>query len=229
MAELKVRAWKRSPGGKGAAKRLRANGRIPAIVYAKEMASIPVELDSTEVFALTHGAHAASLESMLVSVEIQDDEEKSPRPTLITEIQHDPIKGNVLHMDFHQVSLTEKIHARIPIVTMGESQGVAAGGILEHGLRELEVRCLAKDLPEEIRVDISEVDVGEALHVKDIVLAEEIEVLSDRDLTIVSVTMPRVVVEEVPAEAVEEVEEPEVIGEKREETEGAEEERKGGE
>jgi len=220
MAEIKVKAWRRTPGGKGAARRVRANGRIPAIVYGKGMESIPIELEGTDVYSLTHGVRAASLESVIVSLEIQDGGENAPRPALITEIQHDPVKGDVLHMDFHQVSLTERIHARIPVVTVGDSPGVATGGILEHTLRELDVACLAKDLPEEIKVDTSELGVGESLHVRDIDLGEKIEILNDPDLSVVSVTVPRVVVEAAPAEEVEKVEEPEVIGEEEPEEQG---------
>jgi large subunit ribosomal protein L25 len=222
MAEIKVRGWQRTPGGKGAAKRVRAKGRIPAVVYGKGMASIPIELDGADVYALTHGVHAGSLESVIVSVEIQDGGKTDTRPTLITEIQQDPIKGGVLHMDFHQVSLTEKIHARIPVIAVGDCPGVAAGGILEHALRELDVSCLAQDLPEEVRIDISGLGVGGTIHVRDIDLGDKIAILNDPDLSVASVTMPRITAEAAEAEVEEAVKEPELIGEKEEEAEGKE-------
>ena len=221
MAEIRIKAWRREPGRKGTARRLRAKGRIPAVVYAKGEETLPIELDGRDVYDLTHGSHAASLESVIVWLEVEDGGESAARPALITEIQHHPVKRNVLHMDFHQVSLTEKIHARIPLVTIGDSPGVAAGGILEHALRELEVRCLAMDLPEEITVDTSNLALGQAIHVRDINLGDKVEILNDPDLTVVSVAAPRVVAE-AEAEAAEEVaepEEPEVIGEKKEEEE----------
>jgi large subunit ribosomal protein L25 len=195
------------------------------VVYGKGAESLPIELDGRDVHNLTHGAHAASLESVIVWLEVEDGGESAARPALITEIQHHPVKRNVLHMDFHQVSLTEKIHARIPLVTVGDSPGVAAGGILEHSLRELEVRCLAMDLPEEVAVDIGNLGLGQAIHVRDINLGDKVEILSDPELTVVSVTAPRVVAEAEVAEKVEEAAEPEVIGEKKEEGE-KEEERK---
>lgn len=225
MAEIRIKAWKREPGRKGAARRLRAKGKIPAVVYAKGAESLPIELDGHEVYNLMHGAHAASIESVIVWLDVEDGGENAARPALITEIQHHPVKRNILHMDFHQVSLTEKIHARIPLVTVGESPGVAAGGILEHALRELEVRCLAMDLPEEIVVDTGNLALGQAIHVRDINLGDKVEILNDPDLTVVSVAAPRVVAE-AEAEAAEEVaeaEEPEVIGEKKEEEEKEEE------
>lgn len=217
MAEIRIKAWRREPGRKGDARRLRAKGRIPAIVYAKGEESLPIELDSRDVYDLMHGSHAASLESVIVWLDVEDGGESAARPALITEIQHHPVKRNVLHMDFHQVSLTEKIHARIPLVTIGESPGVAAGGILEHALRELEVRCLARDLPEEIAVDTSNLELGQAIHVRDINLGDKVEILNDPELTVVSVAAPRVVAEAEAAEEVEKPEEPEVIGEKKKE------------
>jgi large subunit ribosomal protein L25 len=130
-------------------------------------------------------------------------------------------------MDFHQVSLTEKIHARIPVITVGDSPGVATGGILEHLLRELEVRCLAMDLPEQVEVSIGELGLGQAIHVRDIKLGDKVEILNDPELTVVSVMAPRVVAEEEAAEKVAEPAEPEVITEKKREE--AEKEEKGGE
>jgi large subunit ribosomal protein L25 len=227
MAEIRIKAWRRTPGGKGVAKKLRATGRIPAVVYSKGAESLAIELDGRDVHGLTHGGHAGSLESVVVWLEVQDGGESSARPALITEIQHHPIKGNVLHMDFHQVSLTEKIHARIPVITVGDSPGVATGGILEHLLRELEVRCLAMDLPEQVEVSISELGLGQAIHVRDIKLGDKVEILNDQELTVVSVTEPRVIVEEEAAEKVAEPVEPEVITEKKREE--AEKEEKGAE
>jgi large subunit ribosomal protein L25 len=223
MAEIRIKAWTRKAGGKGAAKRLRAKGRIPGVVYGKGAESLAIELDGRDVSNLMHGSHATSLESVIVFLQVEDGGEKGERPALITEIQHHPVKRNVLHMDFHQVSLTEKIHAHIPLVTVGESPGVAGGGILEHGLRELEVRCLAMDLPEEVAVDISNLGLGQAIHVRDISLGDKVEILNDAELTVVSVTAPRVVAEEEAVKEVEEGVEPEVIGEKKEEQEEKEE------
>lgn len=217
MAEIRIKAWRRVPGRKGTARRLRAKGRIPAVVYSKGEETLPIELDGRDVYDLTHGSHAASLESVIVWLEVEDGGESAARPALITEIQHHPVKRNVLHMDFHQVSLTEKIHARIPLVTIGDSPGVAAGGILEHALRELEVRCLAMDLPEEIAVDTSNLELGQAIHVRDINVGDKVEILNDPELTVVSVAAPRVVAEAEAAEEVEKAEEPEVIGEKKKE------------
>lgn len=219
MAEITLKSQIRKERGKGAAKQLRGRGKVPGIVYGKGIEPVSIVLEGQDVYTLTHGSHAASLESVIVSLEIEDGGENEPRPTLITEIQHHPITGDVLHIDFHQISLTERIHARIPILTFGESPGVAAGGILEHALRELDVSCKAMDLPEERKVDISELGLGESIHVRDIDLGPNVEILNDPDLSVISVTVPRAAPEVEVVEAEEEVEEPEVIGEKKAEEE----------
>jgi len=222
MAEIRLKSRIRKEWGKGTARRLRASGKVPGIVYGKGIEPVPIELEGREVHALTHGVHAGSLESVIVSLEIGDGGETNPRPTLIKEIQHDPITGEVLHIDFHQISLKERIHARIPVVTVGDSPGVGEGGIVEHTLRELDVACRAMDLPEEARVDISQLALGESIHVRDIDLGPDVEISNDPDLSVISVTVPRAAVEVVVAEK-EEVEEPEVIGEKKVEEEEKEE------
>ncbi len=229
MAEIKVKARTRKPGGKGVAKRLRAEGKVPGIVYGRGIEPIPIEMKAGDVHALMHGATAGSLESRIVTLEIEERGEDSPRPTLITEIQRDPIKGNVVHIDFHQVSMMEKIHARIPVFTVGDCPGVSGGGVLEHALRELDVACMAKDLPEEIRIDISNLALGASVRVRDIALGAGVEILHDPDLSLVSVLVPRVIAEaEAPAKE-EEIAEPEVITEKKaeeEEEEGGKEKKK---
>ncbi len=212
MAEVKIKSQVRKERGKEAAKKLRTVGKVPGIVYGKGMEPVPIELDPAEVHSLIHSVHAASLESVVVSLEIQDGGESNPRPTLIKEIQHDPIKGDILHIDFHHISLTERIHARIPVVTVGDCPGVSEGGILDHALRELDVVCKAADLPEEVRVDINNLRLGESIHVRDVELGPQVEILNDPDLNIASVKIPRAEVEAVVTEK-EEAAEPEVIGE----------------
>ncbi len=224
MAEIKLKARIRNKWGKGAARTLRSSGKVPAILYGKGMEPLPIELEAADVRSLTHGVHGASLESIVVSLEIQDGGDGNPRATLIKEIQHHPIRGDVLHIDFQQISLTERIHARIPVVALGDCPGESEGGILEHTLRELDVACRAMDLPEEARVDISQLGLGDSIHVRDIDLGPNVEILNDPELSVVSVTVPRVAAEAVVAEAAEVVE-PEVIGEKpAEEEEGEKEE-----
>ncbi len=224
MARIRISAERRTAKGKQSVKLLRAAGKIPAVVYGKNIESMIIQLDQKNVFELTHGAHASSLESVVINLDIKDGKEKIKKSTLIKEIQYDHLRGDVLHIDFNEISLTEKVHTHIPIVTTGESVGEKTGGILEHTLRELEVSCLPVDLPEEVKIDISDLDLHQAIHVGDIDLGPNVEILTDKELAVVAIAAPRVAVELEEAKVVEEeVAEPEVIGEKEAEEEAEEE------
>ncbi len=217
MAEISLHARKRTELGKQDVKRLRKAGSIPAVVYGKSTEPFSLQISERDFFKLAHGEHGSSLASILISLFIDDDKSKK-KMTLIKEIQHDPITGEVMHIDFHEISLTEKIHAHIPIVASGTSRGEKEGGIVDQTLRELEITCLPTDLPKEIKVDISDLGLHGSIHVRDLDLGDKVEVLTDKDLSIVSIVVPRVV-EEVVEEVLEkeEAEEPEVIGKKAEE------------
>ena len=182
-----------------------------------------MQVDNREFFRLAHGEHGASLESILFSLEI-DGEESGKKTTLIKEIQHNPFTGEVIHLDFNEILLTEKITTHIPIVIFGTSKGEKEGGIVDHTLRELEISCLPTDLPEEVKVDISSLGLHDSLHVRDLEMGDGITVHNDEGLSIVSIVVPRVVEEPV-AEVLEEKAEgaePEVIGKKGEMEEGEE-------
>jgi large subunit ribosomal protein L25 len=119
---------------------------------------------------------------------------------MIQEIQRDPLQPEIVHVDFHAVSATEKLTAEVPIETVGEPVGVkTGGGLLEHILRSIEVECLPGDLPERIEVDVSNLDIGDSVHVKDLKLPSGVEALVDEDLTVLSVSEARVEEEEVAA------------------------------
>jgi large subunit ribosomal protein L25 len=133
---------------------------------------------------------------------------------LIQEVQHHPLRPELLHVDFHAVSATEKITSEVPIEAVGDALGVRTfGGLLEHSLRTLEVECFPQDLPEIVRIDVSNLNIGESLHVRDIPLPSGVEALTPADLTVVSVVASRVG-EEV-TEAAETPTAPEVITEKK--------------
>jgi large subunit ribosomal protein L25 len=159
-------------------------------------------------------AHASS-EHVLVELEIVDGDESTNRLALIQEVQHHPLKRELLHVDFQRVSATEKIISEVPIEAFGEALGVRTfGGLLEYSLRTLEVECFPQDLPDIVRIDVTNLSIGESLHVRDIQLPSGVEAITDEDLTVVSVVASRVgeevteTAEEVPAA-------PEVITEKK--------------
>lgn len=143
-----------------------------------------------------------------------DDGQSTSRLALIQEVQHHPLKRDLLHVDFHAVSATEKITSEVPIEAFGDALGVRTfGGLLEYSLRSLDVECLPQDLPDIIRIDVSNLNIGESFHVRDIPLPSGVEALTDADLTVVSVVASRVGEEVTPtAEA---PTTPEVITEKK--------------
>jgi large subunit ribosomal protein L25 len=158
-------------------------------------------------------AHASS-EHVLVELEIVEGDQSTNRLALIQEVQHHPLKRQLLHVDFHAVSTTETITSEVPIEAVGEPLGVRTfGGLLEYSLRSLEVECFPQDLPDIVRIDVTNLNIGESLHVRDIPLPSGVEALTDGDLTVVSVVASRVG-EEVVAAAEAPVT-PEVITEKK--------------
>lgn len=226
MAAVALKAERREGLGKAQVKKLRAAGKVPAIVYSRHIdVPIPIQLDEREVSHLMHGSHAGSLESIVIDLEIKDGRKKIKRPALIKELQTDPLRGIVLHIDFNEISLTEKIHTHVPVVHTGECKGEKTGGILEQVIREIEVSCLPTDMPEAITVDVSELGLHEAIKVGSLDVGEGVEILTDLAQPVFTVIVPRIVeaeaAEEVAEEAVlEEAEaEPEVIGEKKPEGE----------
>src|SRR3954452_851972 len=153
-------------------------------------------------------SHAAG-ENILVELEIAGG---SNRLALVQEIQHAPVSGDVLHVDFHAVSMDEMIEADVPLEPTGTANGVKNfGGLLEQSLRSLSIECLPRDLPDVITVDVSALNIGDAIHVRDIPLPQGVTAKSPADLTAISVVAPTV--EEAPAEVAPTA--PEVITEKK--------------
>jgi large subunit ribosomal protein L25 len=188
--QLKLKAQVRSATGRSVAKELRHEGSVPANIYARGEAPRSLQIDKKEFANLL--AHATS-EHLLVDLEINEGGTQTNRLALIQEVQHHPLKGHVLHVDFHAVRADEKIHAAIPVEPVGEPTGVKNfGGILEVAVHEIEVECLPKDLPDMIRIDVTELGVGQVIHVRDLTLPEGVTARAHPDLTIISVAAPRV-------------------------------------
>ena len=163
---------------------------------------------------------------LALNVEAEDEKiegEKEPKKCVIKEIQRDPVSGKFLHVDFLGVRMGEKITVTVPLVLNGTPAGVKSGGIMEHLIRELEIECFPRHLPEKLEVDVSNLEIGDSIHVSNLKF-ENMAILDDPDSAVVVIEAPRVVVEEV-EEAVEEEmpTEPEVISEKKPGEEGAEE------
>ena len=212
--QVKLKAEKRTVVGRNAIKKIKSQGLVPGVIYGSQAEPLPLQVEAR---ALTNVlAHALS-EHVLVELEIADGSQSTNRLALIQEVQHHPLRPELLHVDFHAVSATEKITSEVPIEAVGDALGVRTfGGLLEHSLRTLEVECFPQDLPEIVRIDVTNLNIGESLHVRDIPLPSGVESLTPEDLTVVSVVASRVG-EEV-TETVETPAAPEVITEKKGET-----------
>jgi len=199
MKSVALNAFPRVLGRRPGAKRLRAHGRIPAIIYGRKVEPQRLELIAKEMENLIH--HSVS-ENLLVDLEVKDD----PRPkrlALVQEVQHHALSGQVLHVDFHEVAETEKVTVMVPVETVGEAEGVkTGGGVLEHVLFKIRLRGLPKDLPESITVDVSQLNIGQAIHLGEIKAPEGIEIIGDKKIPVIAVAAPRTEEEEA-AEAAE--------------------------
>jgi len=215
MEEITLEIQPREELGKTKVKDLRTKGFIPAVIYAEGKDSLPVKVSHKQLLQLLHQHR---LESAVINLKIKDDKKQKSRSCLIKEIQYDPVKGDVIHVDFNEISLTEIIKVNVPVVARGEPVGVKQeGGSLEHILWEVEVECLPTEIPKEIEVDVSQLKIGDSIHIKDITFPSQIKVLNAPEAIVFSVSAP-IKEEEVVAPAVEGEEklEPEVIKEKKE-------------
>src|SRR5712692_9166794 len=212
--QVKLKAEPRTATGRSAARRLKARGIVPAVVYGGKEKSQPLQVSARDINAML--SHASG-ENILVELEIAG--QKATRTALLQEVQHSPVGGDVLHVDFHAISMDEKIQADVPLEPLGVPNGVKNfGGLLEQNLRALAVECLPRDLPDRITVDVSALNIGDSVHVRDIKLPAGVTAKVQAELTAFSVVAP--VVEEEPVVAEAEAAAaagPEVIKEKKEE------------
>ena len=229
MEKITLKATTREESGKSVCKHLRREGRIPAVVYKDGKKGINLHVDNKELW---HTLHTGAGENAIITMEIDAEGKHSTKTVIVKDVQVDPVNDRFIHVDFCEISLTEKLKVQVPITLKGEAVGVLEEkGVMTQGVWELEVECLPTAIPAHLDVNVSELKLGDAIHVKDIKIPEGVKVLDDPEQVVVSVTLPKEEEEEVTAEGAEAegAEEPEVIkkGKKEEELEeGAEEERK---
>lgn len=201
MADYQLGVELRSTRGKGAARKLRAKGSIPAVFYSPDSASHAIALDRR---ALDH-VISTSAAGMNTLIDLRGGGELDGRLVLVRDVQRDPVRGTLLHADLYGVDVTKAIEVSVPVHLDGSPIGVVRdGGIMDHALREVELSCLPDRIPQELRLDVAGLGLGDSLHVRDILLPEGVELESDPDLPVVSVVAPRVE-EEKPAEGEEAV------------------------
>jgi len=226
MEEIFLDAEFREELGRSKIKDLRAAGLIPAVVYAQGRKSLSVKVSNSALLRLMH--QQQRIEGVLINLKVKNDLKHPSRSCLIKEIQYDPVVGNIIHVDFNEISLTKAIKVNVPVVAKGEPIGAKQdGGSLEHILWEIEVECLPTNIPKEFEVDVSPLKIGDAIHIKDIIAPDGVKILNDPSGVVLSVAAP--MKEEAPAVPVEgeEKQEPEVIKEKKEvPAEGEQEEEK---
>lgn len=231
MKENILKADVRTKTGKGAARKLRASGFIPAVLYGQGMEAMGISVSDYDFKKLISKTVSAS---MIIDLTVGNDE---PKKVIIKEIQTDPVSSKIDSIDFKQISMDQEITLSLPIKLVGTPEGVKnQGGILEFLHREIEISCLPGNIPEKIELDVSELKIGDTLHYSDISL-DNVEILSNPKVSVVTVVAPTVTKEKVAvAEGEEgaEVEaaagaegeeegEPEVIKEKKEKKEKKEE------
>lgn len=194
-----------------ASQRLASKHQIPAVLYGVGRESVAISLDKHEFELFV--AHHASGSSL---VELKLEGEKKPVNAMIREVQHSPVKGNILHVDFQEVSMNKPVHASVALHLVNDPEGVKAGGTLTVNVHELNVEGKPGDLPDAIECDVSGLEIGDSLHVGDVKAPKGITLLDDPEAVVASVQAPRVETEEGEAA---EVTEPEVIGGKAAEEE----------
>src|SRR5213079_859958 len=201
----------RSTTGKGAARSLRSRGQVPAVIYGHGRDPLPLSLNARDLDKMLGNIQA---ERTVIEVIVDGQTAK----TLIREIQRHPIKRQILHVDFQALVAGEKVVVSIPIVLVGTAKGVKLeGGVLDHTLRELEIEVDPSNIPDHVELDVTNMVIGDSLHVSDIKVPEGVEVLDDPETSVAVVAAPRAVIEEAPAAEVvegapEAAAEPEVIG-----------------
>jgi large subunit ribosomal protein L25 len=193
MKSVPLNAFARTQAGRGGVKKLRTTERIPAVIYGRQTKPQNLEINAKELEDLIH--HSVS-ENILVDLAL----DQSKRLALVQEVQHHPLNGTVLHVDFHEVAETEKVTIMVPLETVGEAAGVkTGGGVLEHVQFKIKVRALPKDLPEQIVVDVTSLELGKSIHLGEIKAPEGVEILGDKKVSVISVAMPRTEEEEAAA------------------------------
>lgn len=186
--ELAVEA--RTASGSSAARRLRRRGLVPAVLYGRGIEPVAIAISDKSLRELLHGG----AQNVLVRLRLAGASE--PAMAMLKELQRHPITGGVLNVDFHKVSLTEKIAAQVPIVLTGEAPGIKQGGVLDQVLRQVEVECLPTDIPPSISLDVSGLGIGHSLHVSDLVAPEGVVIADDPTSVVATITR---VAEEKPA------------------------------
>ena len=206
MDLIELKADIRTTTGNGPARRLRQKGRIPAVLYGPGTESV---LLSVNIRDIDRVFKKGRIGQALLNLVISNNGETSTKTVMVKELQLHPVSCDYLHIDFYEIAMDRKIMVNVPITTTGKAKGVEIGGILQIIRRELEVQCYPLDVPESIEIDITNLDIGDSIHVGDIQRQNEVEFLDDENFTVVTIVSPKI--EEKVEEEEEEIEEGEAV------------------
>ena len=212
MQKIQLQANVRKEINKGATKALRKQECIPAVLYGHGIKTLNLAVEQKNFEQVVKKMHG---ENILISLSIDDNGSSKQETVMVRGIQYHPVSDELLHIDFYKIRLDEKITTRINIVLTGDAPGAKEGGVLDHSIRDVEVSCLPDKIPGHFEVDVTQLEIGSSIHVRDLKISKDVEVLADPDQAIVSIVPPTIIKEE--EVAVEE--EPEVVGEGEEEVE----------
>ena len=206
MEKKTLAGFERNTFKKGPAGRLRKEGKIPCVIYGHNK-PVHISIGAKEFDTKFH----IISENILITIIVEDKEYE----VLVKDFQENMILGQITHIDFFEVERGKALKTRIPVILTGTSIGVKEGGLLEHRLHEIDIECLPKDIPEKIEIDITELLLGESIHVSDLTVPEEVKILNFMEQSVVSVTTVKA--EEEPEVEEEELEEGEEAAEEGEE------------
>ncbi len=209
MEDIKLIAKKRELEGSSNSRRMRATGNLPGVVYGSEKAPVSIEVNLHDFEQILH--HHSS-ESMLIDIDLEGEGSIS---VLVKDVQHHPVSSELLHVDLMRVEANKPIQVDVALELVGDAAGVKAGGILDHTMHSITVECLPADLVEEFDIDVSNLEIGQSLHVSDLNLGSKYKILVDGEAIVAGVSGPQA--EEEEAEEGAASTEPEVIGEKTDE------------
>jgi len=218
LEQIELKANVRKNTGKGPARVLRRDGRMPAVLYGPDQVPMLLSINVKELETISKNYNLSQVPLNLVI----EDGKSVTKKVMIKELQTHPVSLNYLHADLYEIEMDRKIKVNVPVVTKGKAKGVEIGGILQIVRRELEVLCLPAEIPETIEIDITDLDIGDSVHIDEIPLEGEIEIPATLNFTVLTVLTPKVEVEEVEEE--EELEEEAEVEGEEEAPEEAEEE-----
>jgi large subunit ribosomal protein L25 len=193
LEQINLNARVRKTTGNSPARSLRREGRIPAVLYGPKTEPILLSIDSREFEQI---AKKSTIGSVLLNLQIQNGDATS-RPAMVKELQTHPVTHRFLHVDFYEIDMQRKIKVMVPVVVRGKAKGVEDGGLLQIVRREIEVLCLPTEIPEAFEVDVSDLDIGDAIHLEDIQTVVNVEIVEETNVTVVTVLAPKVEVEAV--------------------------------